>query len=286
VKSIGLNKIKYTSCNAKNDSIKEIARSSVFMVNSPGGKSEILTHLSTDSLQKPEKGRKIHLFLELGGGTNSPVGVFGSNNWLIPASSPEEATFVGFASSGYMYDMKIGMKLNNGWGILFDYDYYHNRFDATGYLNENIANFDVIYEPSHYIYNPIAIGSYSYNQSSFFGGITYEKPVIKESIFSLGFQFLIGGFYANIPAVKGVADTNQYSKGNKISVNIPNQNGEIFGFNLGLRLCVHIFKPLYIVFVPSYTFGGSPTNNTAGTIAIHTSNTDLLNYTFGIRVEY
>jgi hypothetical protein len=136
-----------------------------------------------DSLHKGK--RKIGINFSINGGISSPQGRFGSNQYKIDADDP---VYCGFAYSGYTYNATIGLVLRNGWELTVIGNYFHNGFDATGYLNENGSLIEV-YQP---YFAPAAIGTYSYNQSAILGGITKVIPLTGP--LSLSFRFFLVSF--------------------------------------------------------------------------------------------
>jgi hypothetical protein len=274
VKNIGLNKVQYSNCRGNSDSIKEIKRTSVFMVNYPGGKTRILTEITNDTLHKPKIKRKVKFVFAINGGISEPTGYYGSGKYYYTWDNP---TYYDFATKGYSYNASIGILLNKGWEFSIIGMYIHNGFNAQGYVSEESPFFDVIGSYSGYIFNPVVTGNYSYNNYAIFGGLT-KNVNISKNIFCR-FKIAMGQFIFNIPSIKVKGDTNRNLIGSAINISFPAQNsGRNFGGDLAINLAIKVLPNISLSLNDDFIFASPPGYNNGWA--------KMFNYTLGIQYEF
>ncbi len=228
-------------------------------------------------------------FLEGEGGWSVPVGAFGGRSYTINDGG---SSLCGFASLGYAFDGEIGMEFHRCWSFIIKGSYYHNKFDATGYLNENIIFLDK-YNPSlssspFNVQKPVAaVGNYFYTQNSLFTGVSHT---LVNKTFNAAFQFLLGQFWAGVPEINGTAYYINPYNGNipphgPVKVIFPAQNsGRNFGLDIGMQLGVKIWSSFHLLCTIDYVFGQAPTSQDSGNA--FTSNVCLFIINSGVSYEF
>jgi hypothetical protein len=166
-------------------------------------------------------------------------------------------------------------------------NYFHNQFNATELLNENIRVLnDYGNNGPYFIYNPKAVGVYSYNNCAMFFGIT--KDINIKGPISFGFRFFLGQFWANVPTINGIAYNNPNSTGNMINISLPSANsGRNLGTDIGVRLGVRLL-PFLSAFI---NIDGIFATNTGASevdynIPPSTPEIDMLNYYAGVQFDF
>jgi hypothetical protein len=235
----------------------------------------------------PDSAKKTnHLFSAgVNEGIAFPFASFGINN-----SFNGTAFFAGCALPGYMGNAMLGIEIYKGWKLVIAGSYFYNNMNANKYL-ENTKLSDSSIAP----YNIAAKGNYSYKQYSIFIGVAKDFE-ISNSIFA-GFHILMGQFFANTPAVSGVADTsyiiwNPYQVlTGKMNLNLPAQKSSWrmldYGMSIGTRVGWAFSSSFSLILSADYVFGESPNiRSLSSSRSINIDNINLFSYTLGIEYKF
>ncbi|HXB12785.1 MAG TPA: hypothetical protein VNZ45_12410 [Bacteroidia bacterium] len=268
IKSRNANKITYTGCVSKSDSIKEIDTHSVFMVTLPNGSSSIIaTYVSGSSTRLKKVGDVPLLYFSLNSGISSPVGVYASTYYNV------DPVYGGYASVGFQLNATAGIKLEDGLSFSVMGEYIHNGFDASSFLNENALTTNA--------FGAKAIGSYSYDHYAIFGGLDYD--INPEEVVSFGGRILVGALFFNIPAITGAGFSNTNLTGSLFKVSLPAYHACYAAVDLGLYLKVHIVRGLRASLGLDYLL--SPAQDGGGNTGPYSLNVAMFNSTLGIQYE-
>lgn len=150
-----------------------------------------------DSIKRP------FLFFSFNYGKNIPGLSYAANTFNL-----YDHLYAGFASAGYIYSASVEFRIpQSDWRLDFMANYFHNGFDASGFITENQMAV-MVSSYQHDVFTLItgseAIGSYSYDHSAFCLGIskTFNPNEIPlPLLFSV--HFLIGGMAFTLPTING-----------------------------------------------------------------------------------
>ena len=288
VKSIGHNKVKYIPSGSNKDSIKEIDRMSVLMVNYPNGESRILTVPPSDTLHKGTRKRQYGPFVDIyiSGGISSPASTYGSSAYVVANTQTGGGTVCGFASPGFTGSAMFNLIVWKGFKLTCKSDYIHSGFDANTYLHEWA---DLPGSPVDFI-NPNATGTYSYNNFSFFVGITGSVINLEPIYFDL--RFLVGAFYLNFPDVQGTGYSSPYWPPYRtnvpVAINLPGANIRDEALDLGATIGYRVLSYMRVVFNTDFIFAGGGADNFKYNVLgsnPYDPNVSIFNFTLGVQFE-
>ena len=179
---------------------------------------------------------------------------FGNEN---SGYSEEEA---GFASAGIACNASAEITVLDGWGFTIIGNYFHNSFNAAGFLSENwgeeqYTSLNTLFGSFFPKQNSVtsqefgAVGNYSYTNYSFFIGInniTCDKNINWE------FHFLIGEIFLNLPSINGTISLISQDSANKQQTsnyiwNINSYHSVAPAVNIGVRIGIKVTQHIYAV---------------------------------------
>ena len=215
-------------------------------------------------------------------GLSVPVGVYGSNNYLVTEQKTSADRICGFASPGFSASALLQVALGKGWKLTCMGDYIQNGFNATGFLNENA---DLLGS----YYNPTATGTYLFDNYAVFGGVS--RCVLNRSKFYIDLRFMLGGFYLNIPNIQGVAYSLPDKAGGMININVPGIQEKDMALDGGVTIGYKIVPCLCAIFNTDYMFGGggisyNSASFTKGSLNTIDPNISMFSFNIGIQLEW
>lgn len=151
--------------------------------------------------------------------------------------------YSGYANTGEDVSLTGGFKIsNNGWELTGMVSYIRNGINATGVLNETMADF---YLAIPNVYNLTAVGNYYYSNIPVLVGFTKNWG---GNVVRVGMHMLGGVLITHTPGMTGDFTTFPYTAGNytvpySFSLKSQTQANVIFdmGFNLDITLSKQIF---------------------------------------------
>jgi hypothetical protein len=235
-----------------------------------------------DSSHKPDKEWHPDIQIALNAGLSLPLGVYGSNNYVLTEQKTSADKICGFASPSFTANALFSVALGKGWKLTCMGDYIHNGFNATGFLNENA---DLLGE----YYSPTATGTYSFDNYAFFGGFT--KCIFNSSKVYIDLRVMVGGFYLNIPSVQGTGYELPDKAGGIINISLPGVQEKDMALDGGFTIGYKILPFMSAIFNTDYMFGGggisyNSASFTKGNLDTIDPDIAMFNFNVGIQLEW
>lgn len=173
--------------------------------------------------------------------------------------------YSGYASPGSGYSLSGGISIIRGWSVTGMFSYIRNPFDASGIMNETVADFYLNDNGIISIDNVDAIGNYYYNNYSILAGI--NKDWLWHKRVGLGIGMLFGRFITHTPALHGLAtgyamdgyNITQTPASDYFNMNSEVQNNPVteLNFHINAFITHHIFIRVLMEFqLTGLTNGG------------------------------
>lgn len=146
---------------------------------------------------------KIEPYLVVSAGTSHPwtFSGYGANTYN---NNPEDGYgYSGYAYNGTDFSLSGGISIIRGWSVIGMFSYIRNQFDASGIMDETVADFYLNGNGVISINNINAIGNYYYTNYSFLAGINKDWAWHKKV--GLGIGIMFGDFITRTPALHGLA---------------------------------------------------------------------------------
>jgi hypothetical protein len=247
----------------------------------PGAKAVCLI-TPPDTNHKSDKEWHPDIQIAVNAGLSLPLGVYGSNKYVLTEQKTSADRICGFASPGFTANALFNVVLGKGWKLTCMGDYIHNGFNAIGFLNENADLLGAYY-------NPTATGTYSFDNYAFFGGIT--KSILNTSKVYIDLRFMLGGFYLNMPIVQGTGYALPDKGGSIININFPGVQEKDMALDGGLTIGYKILPFMCAIFNTDYMFGGggmsyNSVSFTKGSLNTIDPNIAMFNFNVGIQFEW
>jgi len=159
--------------------------------------------------------------------------------------------YSGYAENGSDFSLTYGLKNQRGWELTGMFSYIRNEFDASGVMNETVANF-LGGNGGVYINNVDAIGNYYYNNYSLLAGVT--KSWGNQNV-NIGITLMIGDFITYTPAMHAIA-SGETNNPDSVYFNMNSKLQSNFVAELSIHVDVSITAHFFLRLLAEYQLSG------------------------------